>query len=64
MGDFDGIIARRLELVQPIIFRARIVDFSWGQDLVWSGIVLCAIASLLWIYSSKVLRRPSSVMAT
>lgn len=57
-GTVDGIVARpggAAIMAKPLL-GARVFLTSWSLDLGWGGVVLCAIASVLWILLSKIMR--------
>lgn len=37
-------------------YSARVFSLGWSVDLGWGGVVLCVMASILWILLSKIMR--------
>lgn len=58
--DYDGVIAARESVIQPVLFQARKVSLSWSVDLALCGVTLCTVASMLWLLLAKILRYASS----
>jgi hypothetical protein len=56
-GTIDGLVAARgsAKMAQNLL-GARIFYTSWSLDLGWGGVALCALASLFWIFLSKLMR--------
>lgn len=56
-GTIDGLIMPHgLRLLEPNLLGARTFNTSWSLDLGWGGVALCALASFLWIFLSKLMR--------
>ncbi|XP_070509249.1 uncharacterized protein [Chironomus tepperi] len=54
-GTVEGIQSQEPTFAQNLL-DARIFATSWSLDLGWGGVVLCALASFLWIFLSKLMR--------
>ncbi|XP_046660018.1 uncharacterized protein LOC124353968 [Homalodisca vitripennis] len=37
-------------------YSARVFSLGWSVDLGWGGVILCVLASILWILLSKIMR--------
>lgn len=56
-GTIDGLfITHGSARVAQNLLGARIFNTSWSLDLGWGGVALCALASFLWIFLSKLMR--------
>lgn len=56
-GTVDGLVAEKgLARFAQALLGARMFNASWSLDLGWSGVVLCALTSFLWIFLSKIMR--------
>ncbi|KAL7033551.1 hypothetical protein ACKWTF_007639 [Chironomus riparius] len=54
-GTVEGVQSQEPAFAQNLL-GARIFTTSWSLDLGWGGVVLCALASFLWIFLSKLMR--------
>lgn len=56
-GTIDGLyVARHSAKMAQKLLSARVFNTSFSLDLGWAGVVLCALASFLWIFLSKLMR--------
>lgn len=61
---YDGILAENMFMINPSVYEAaRLQDGSWSLGLGLFGAIMCALASLCWLFLAKVLRSANSQFA-
>ncbi|XP_022906661.1 uncharacterized protein [Onthophagus taurus] len=55
-GTADGVVSSSSARGAEHLFSARVFTTSWSLDLGWGGVVLTAMASVLWMLLSKIMR--------
>lgn len=63
---FDSVEATepRYASVWADYYSARVFTLGWSVDLGWGGVLLCVLASVLWLLLSKMMRYNPRATAT
>ncbi|XP_069123515.1 uncharacterized protein [Argopecten irradians] len=53
---YETYMCHALETIPSVACTARVVQINWASPLAWVGVVICVIATVLWLFLTRAIR--------